>query len=99
MSEPYMSEVVQARAVGRLMGGLIEILQAVTAGIGAKKKTDLHWEDFKAIRGIAECTLVISTCLTYLIDDPGLHHSHESVIDLVKVLRKQLDMKRREVPQ
>lgn len=99
MSEPYMSEVVQARAVGRLMGDLIKILQAVIAGVSAKKKTDLHWEDFKAVRGIGECILVVSTCLTDLIDDHGLHHSHDCVIDLVKNLRKQLEMKRREIPQ
>jgi hypothetical protein len=97
--EPYMSEVVPLRAAGRLLGELIDVLKAVTDGIGTKKKTDLHKDDFKAARGIAESTLVISTCLTTLIDDHGLRHSHECVTALVKNLRKQLNIRCREVPR
>ncbi|HEX3625183.1 MAG TPA: potassium channel family protein [Verrucomicrobiae bacterium] len=99
MSEPYMSEVVPSRAVGRMLGELIEILKAVVAGVRTKTKADIRWEDFKAVRGISEATLVISTCLTELLDDPGLHHSHECVIQLVKGLRERLDMRHREAPR
>lgn len=90
-----MSEVVPSRAAGRLLGELIDVLKAVIAGVATKQKNEIHWDDFKAVRGIAESTLVISTCLTDLVDDHGLQHSHQCVIELIKPLRKQLRLRSR----
>jgi hypothetical protein len=95
--EPYMSEVVPSRAAGRLLGELIDVLKAVIAAVGTRQKNEIHWEDFKAVRGIAESTLVVSTCLTDLIDDHGIQYSHQCVNELIKPLHKQLKLRSREV--
>ena len=91
--EPYMAEVVPSRAAGRLLGELIEVLKAVIAAVGPKQKHEIHWEDFKAVRGITQSTLVVSTCLTDLIDDHGLRYSHECVNELIKPLHKQIKLR------
>ena len=91
-----MSEVVPSRAAGRLLGELMDVLKAVIAAVGTKQKDEIHWEDFKAVRGIAESTLVVSTCLTDLIDDHGLQYSHQCVNELIKPLHKQIKLRSRQ---
>lgn len=87
--EPDLADVIQIRAAGRLLGGLISLLETVDRYVTGKSKTDIHRENRKYVRNITESVLTVATVLTTRVEDDGIRHSNEKVLALVKKLRDQ----------
>lgn len=90
--EPDLAEVLPLRASGRLLGELIELLEGVVKCCEEKTKSDLHPDDFKAVRSITESTLTVAVVLADRVPDEGIRHSHARVTVLVASLRQQLQL-------
>jgi hypothetical protein len=86
------NDVVPVRASGRLLGEMIELVELVAVSAQGKARADLHRDDFKAIRSVAESTLVVASALADRISDGGVNHSRDRVHALVGNLRSQLHL-------
>lgn len=93
--EPYLFDVIPMRAASRLLGDLIDLLELLDQSVAGKTRSDLHRDDFKAVRGFTESVLVISTILSERFNDHGLDHSQERVTALVQKLRTQFELRKR----
>jgi hypothetical protein len=88
--DPDLEETIPSRAASRLLGELIELLDAIEVGAKGKLKTDLHIDDHKAIRRISEATLLLATVLFERTQDDGVVHAYDRVCEIVSRLRGQI---------
>jgi hypothetical protein len=91
--DPDLEETIPLRAASRLLGELIELLDAIEVGAKGKLKPDLHLDDHRAIRRISEATLVLATVLFERTQDDGLLHAYDRVCEIVSRLRGQLALR------
>jgi hypothetical protein len=91
--EPDLAEIIQIRAAGRLLGGLISLLETVDSFVAGKSRADIHPDDRKYVRNITESVLTVAAVLFSRTEDAGIKHSHEKVVALVQKLRTQLQLK------
>lgn len=96
--EQELVDFLPVRAAGRLLGEMIELLQAIAGCVAGQTKETLHYDDFKAVRSITESTLAVATVLQERVSDAGLKHSQQRVVELVSNLRKQLHLHRKHRP-
>lgn len=87
--EENLENVIQLRAAGRLLGGLIGLLQMIDKFVAGKSKASIHAKDRDYIRNITESVLAVATVLSERLDDSGINHSYQEVADMVKKLRSQ----------
>jgi len=87
--EPDLADIIQIRAAGRLLGGLISLLETVDLYVAGKSRADIHAANRKYVRNITESVLTVATVLSTRVDDDGVSHSNDRVVELVNKLRAQ----------
>jgi Ion channel len=91
-AEPDLADVIQLRAAGRLLGGLITLVECVSDCVAGQTSDSIDPQNRKYVRKITESALVVATVLYERVDDSGISHSYQRVAELVSNLRTQLQL-------